>query len=58
MTMRVVTPKFGEVEGQTWILALAMYGAWCLNFVFSGYWMMAHEYLFKPVFIPVHPTGF
>jgi hypothetical protein len=27
------------------------------NFVFSGYWVIAREYLFKPVFIPVHLTA-
>jgi fatty acid desaturase len=26
------------------------------NFVFRGYWGIAREYMFKPVFIPVHPT--
>ncbi len=27
------------------------------NFVYSGYWVIARDYLFKPVFIPVHPTA-
>jgi fatty acid desaturase len=27
------------------------------NFVFSGYWVIAREYLFKQVFTPVHPTA-
>lgn len=26
------------------------------NFVFTGYWPIARDYLFKPVFVPVHPT--
>ena len=27
------------------------------NFVYSGYWVIARDYLFKPVFVPVHPTA-
>jgi fatty acid desaturase len=26
------------------------------NFVFSGYWEITRKYLFRPVFVPVHPT--
>jgi hypothetical protein len=27
------------------------------NFVFRGYWEITRQYLFKPVFVPVHPTA-
>jgi fatty acid desaturase len=26
------------------------------NFVFRGYWEITRQYLFRPVFVPVHPT--
>ena len=27
------------------------------NFVFTGYWLIARDYIFQPVFTPVHPTA-
>jgi fatty acid desaturase len=27
------------------------------NFVFRGYWEITRQYLFRPVFVPVHPTA-
>jgi hypothetical protein len=86
--MRAISRKFWDVEGPTWILAVAIYSAWFLlmgfqayilwwamiflgGYViawqfslqhetihgFRGYWEITRQYLFKPVFVPVHPTA-
>ena len=67
--MKAIARKFWQVEGPTWPAIpgyelprfyrenrakLMKHNA---NFVFSGYWVIARRYLFRPVFVPVHPKA-
>ena len=62
MIMQAITRIFWEVEGPIWLPCFYRENREKLmkhndKFVFGGYWMIARDYLFKPVVIPVHPTA-